>query len=74
MQQLAAVLQRLDGKGYKAYRDIEGAWQFEGFTVIVDHVQGDPYAAPSRLRVQVVAHFPVIQMMQHNTEQDRRLA
>jgi predicted ABC-class ATPase len=52
-QQLSATLNRLDGKSYKAYRDIQGAWQFAGFTLIVDHCQGDPYAAPSRLRVQV---------------------
>jgi predicted ABC-class ATPase len=52
-QQLHATLNRLDGKGYKAYRDIQGAWQFNGFRLIVDHCQGDPYAAPSRLRVQV---------------------
>jgi hypothetical protein len=34
-------------------RDIEGAWQADGFTLLVDHVQGDPYASPSRFRVQV---------------------
>ncbi|WIA16375.1 hypothetical protein OEZ85_013071 [Tetradesmus obliquus] len=54
-QQLFATLNRLDGKGYKAYRDIQGAWQFSGFQLIVDHCQGDPYAAPSRLRVQMPA-------------------
>ncbi|KAF6256247.1 hypothetical protein COO60DRAFT_1640911 [Scenedesmus sp. NREL 46B-D3] len=42
-------------QGYKAYRDIQGAWQFSGFKLFVDHCQGDPYAAPSRLRVQVPA-------------------
>lgn len=35
------------------FRDIEGAWQADGFTLLVDHVQGDPYASPSRFRVQV---------------------
>lgn len=34
-------------------RDIEGAWQADGFMLLVDHVQGDPYASPSRFRVQV---------------------
>jgi predicted ABC-class ATPase len=62
-QQLSALLNRLDGKGYKAYRDIQGAWQFNGFTLIVDHCQGDPYAAPSRLRVQV--RMPPTQPSKH---------
>ncbi|KAI8472241.1 MAG: hypothetical protein J3K34DRAFT_213442 [Monoraphidium minutum] len=60
-QGLKAALLRLDGKGYKAYRDVEGGWAFPSFTLHVDHVQGDPYAAPSRLRVRVpaaVAGFP----------------
>lgn len=35
------------------HRDIEGAWQAPGFTLLIDHVQGDPYASPSRFRVQV---------------------
>lgn len=51
MQKLQAALQRIDGKGYKAYRDIEGEYAFDTFTLLVDHVQADPYAAPSRLRV-----------------------
>ncbi|MEO1209392.1 MAG: ABC-ATPase domain-containing protein [Cyanobacteria bacterium J06638_20] len=54
-------LQRLDGKSYKAYKDIQGRYQFADFTLLIDHVQGDPFAAPSRLRVQLsqaVAGFP----------------
>ena len=50
---LAAQLDRLDGKGYKAYRDIEGPWDFADFTLFVDRVQSDPFAAPSKLRVRV---------------------
>ena len=52
---LRAALQRIDGRGYKAYRDVEGTWSFPGFTLAIDHVQGDPFAAPSRLRVLVPA-------------------
>lgn len=37
----------------QAYRDIEGSWAFPEFTLFVDHCQADPFAAPSRLRVQV---------------------
>jgi predicted ABC-class ATPase len=44
-------LLQLDSRGYKAYKDIQGTYQFPEFTLIVDYVQGDPYAAPSKLRV-----------------------
>ncbi len=54
-QALQAVLHRLDGRGYKAYRDVEGSWSFPGFTLAIDHVQGDPFAAPSRLRALIPA-------------------
>jgi predicted ABC-class ATPase len=50
---LAAQLDRLHGKGYKAYRDIEGPWDFADFTLFVDRVQSDPFAAPSKLRIRV---------------------
>lgn len=54
-------LHRIDGRGYKAYRDIEGHWAFPTFTLVIDHVQGDPFAAPSRVRALLparVAAFP----------------
>lgn len=50
---LSSALHRIDGKGYKAYRDIEGTWNFPDFNLYIDHVQGDPYAAPSRLRILI---------------------
>ena len=53
MQMLRQTLQRIDGKGYKAYRDLLGAHDMGGFRLIIDHVQADPYAAPSRLRALV---------------------
>ncbi len=52
-QDLDNLLSRIDGKGYKAYKEIAGVYRFPGFTVMIDHVQGDPYAAPSRVRVRV---------------------
>lgn len=51
MDELKRILERIDGRGYKAYKEIEGGWAFPDWTLVVDHVQGDPYAAPSRLRV-----------------------
>lgn len=50
---LKQTLGRIDEKGYKAYREIAGAYDFGTFTLFVDHVQGDPYAAPSRIRTRV---------------------
>ena len=50
---LEALLLRLDGKGYKAYKGVEGVYRAPTFTLFIDHVQGDPFAPPSRVRVQV---------------------
>ena len=57
---LAETLERLDGRGYKAYRDIEGAWSFAEFTLFVDRVQSDPFAAPSKMRVRVPDHVSAL--------------
>jgi predicted ABC-class ATPase len=50
---LRRILTRIDGRGYKAYKDIKGGYRFEAFDLFIDHVQGDPFAAPSRVRVRV---------------------
>jgi predicted ABC-class ATPase len=50
---LRRTLSRIDGRGYKAYRDIRGSWELGAACLYVDHVQGDPYAAPSRVRVRM---------------------
>ncbi|MEM7343106.1 MAG: ABC-ATPase domain-containing protein [Chloroflexota bacterium] len=58
---LQRILHRIDGKGYPAYKDCRGSYTFDTFTLFIDHVQGDPFAAPSRLRVRLpmsVAGFP----------------
>jgi len=44
---------RIDGKGYKAYKDIKGQYSLPQYRLIIDHVQGDPFAAPSRIRVRI---------------------
>jgi predicted ABC-class ATPase len=53
LEELESLLRSLDRKSYGAYRQIEGAWQADGLTLHVDHVQADPFATPSRLRVRV---------------------
>ncbi len=50
---LYEMLLTLDGRNYKAYKALQGTYDCEGFRLLIDHVQGDPFAAPSRVRVQV---------------------
>jgi predicted ABC-class ATPase len=61
MEKLRKLLTQIDGGSYKAYKDIKGTYQFKGYTLTIDHVQGDPFAAPSRVSVRVPmseAEFP----------------
>ncbi len=53
LEQLARALAQLDGRGYPGYRQIQGAWGDDALTLAVDHVQGDPFATPSRLRIRL---------------------
>ncbi|MBX2803115.1 MAG: ABC-ATPase domain-containing protein [Myxococcales bacterium] len=52
-ERLQRLLDRIDGRSYPAYRDLKGRWRLGEVTVVVEHVQGDPFAAPSRLSVEV---------------------
>ncbi|WP_377891509.1 ABC-ATPase domain-containing protein [Alkalihalobacillus sp. R86527] len=53
MKNLIKHLQRIDGKSYKAYKDIRGSYDFQSYTLSIDYVQGDPFASPSRMRVVI---------------------
>lgn len=55
LEDLGGVLRRIDGRGYPSYRQIRGAYYAAGGRLIVDDVQGDPFAEPSRLRVVLPA-------------------
>lgn len=55
MEKLQHLLEQIDGRGYKAYKQIQGDYQFPEFRLRIDHVQGDPFADPSRCRVFVDA-------------------
>ena len=50
---LRSALRRIDGRGYKAYKALAGEWVLPGVMLCIDHVQGDPFAAPSRMRLRV---------------------
>ena len=52
-EELRRLLRRIDGRGYKAYRDLRGHFDLGDLSLHVDHVQGDPFAAPSKLRVRI---------------------
>ncbi len=54
--ELASLLYKLNGKGYKAYREIQGAWKAHTYTLIVAHVQGDPFATPSTVHIRLAPH------------------
>ena len=47
-EDLKQILERIDHKGYPAYKDTRGVYQFGTYILGIDHVQGDPFAAPSR--------------------------
>ena len=52
MRRLQSILDRMDRKGYGAYKDLQGSYDLEGFTLFVDKVQRDPFAPPSLVRVR----------------------
>ena len=53
-QELLNQITSLDGKGYKTYKNLQGkSFSFGLFQMTFNHVQGDPFAAPSRLSIKV---------------------
>lgn len=66
-------LQRMDHRGYPAYKDLRGAWRMRDFVFVIDHVQGDPFASPSSVHVEVegkTAGFP----KEYFAQKHRRIA
>lgn len=59
--ELRELLDRIDRRGYPAYKETRGAYQFGGYVLSIDHVQGDPFAAPSKVSIHITgreAGFP----------------
>lgn len=50
---LRRQLQQLDQQSYGAYKRLQRRYEAPNFTLLVDRVQGDPFAAPSQFRVQM---------------------
>ncbi len=54
---LAQDLERIDGRYYPAYKDLQRrTYALDRYTLTFEHVQGDPFAAPSRIRIDVPSH------------------
>jgi len=52
MQRLRSTLDRIDRKGYGAYKELSGSHDFGSFMLFVDRVQRDPFAPPSLIRIR----------------------
>lgn len=52
-EDLQEILRRIDHKGYPAYKDTAGAYQFGSYVLSIDHVQGDPFASPSKASIHI---------------------
>ena len=58
---LRTALRAIDHKGYPTYKSLAGSYQFGSYLLVIDHVQGDPFASPSSLHVEILhknAGFP----------------
>ena len=59
--ELRTLLRSIDHKSYPAYKSLAGAYQFGDYVLVIDHVQGDPFASPSSLHLEIphkAAGFP----------------
>jgi predicted ABC-class ATPase len=52
MQRLRSIFDRIDRKGYGAYKDLQGTYDLGTFSLSIDRVQRDPFAPPSLIRVR----------------------
>ena len=51
--ELRTLLRSIDHKSYPAYKSLAGTYQFGSYLLSIDHVQGDPFASPSSLHVEI---------------------
>ena len=48
-------------KSYPAYKSLKGIYDFDDYSLSIDHVQGDPFASPSHVTIRIpfsVHRFP----------------
>ena len=70
---LRQLLESIDHRGYPNYKSTAGAWRFENYVLFIDHVQGDPFAAPSSLHVELAGNVAGIPAENIDTAEKRRL-
>lgn len=61
--ELHALLNQIHRKSYPAYKNTKGTYQFDRYLLSIDHVQGDPFASPSKVSIRVLgkhAQFPSV--------------
>lgn len=64
-------LESIHRKSYPAYKSLRGSYTFGDFVLSIDHVQGDPFAAPSSLHVELPlkkAGFPEKYLKKRHTK------
>ena len=60
-EELRTSLRAIDRRSYPAYKSLAGSFSFGRYILNIEHIQGDPFAAPSQLSVTVdrrAAAFP----------------
>ena len=58
---LRSLLKNIDQKGYPAYKSLKGLYDFHDYKLNIHHVQGDPFASPSHVNIEIdgkIAEFP----------------
>ncbi len=53
LEELRRMIRRMDHKSYGMYKDLAGSYDCGKYILCIDHVQGDPFASPSRMRFSV---------------------
>ena len=51
--ELEKKLMSINKKSYPAYKELRGSYIFPEFQLNIEHVQGDPFASPSRISIAV---------------------
>ncbi len=52
-EDLRRLLESIDRKSYPSYKSAQGVYSFGSFMLSIDHVQGDPFASPSKVSITV---------------------
>ena len=52
-EELRQQLRSINRKSYPAYKGLKSLYQFGNYILSIDHVQGDPFASPSSLHVEM---------------------